>query len=176
MFKRFAYMSGTLLHAKLNASVIKNSVKTIRFMYFWTCLSCWRQVCDNKLVKEVFHDREWSFWVLVSEACALEYCVWSVGISVDSSHVSTYEKALWMIWTRGVDIEYGVSFGVHSEGADNLDDHLIFTGVSDISLDCKWSVLDFLYFLKSKTSWICSLKTFFVKSLNGRVDVALIWR
>ena len=176
MFKRFAYMSGTLLHAKLNASVIKNSVKTILFMYFWTCLSCWHQVCDKKLVNKNFHDEEWIFWDLVSEACALEYCVWSVGISVDFSHVSTSEKALWMIWTGGVDIEYGVSFGVHSEGADNFEDHLIFTGFSDVSLDGKWSFLNSFYVFNSKTSWICSLQIFFVKFLNGRVDVALIWR
>ncbi len=57
-----------------------------------------------------------------------------------------------MIWTWGVDIEYGVSFGVPSEGADNFEDHLIFTGVSDISLDCKWSVLNLIYVFNSKTS------------------------
>ncbi len=155
-------MSGTLLHAKFDTSVIKNSVKTISFMYFWTCLSCWHQVCDKKLVKETFHDEEWIFWYLVSEACALENCVWSVGISIDFSHVSTSEKALWMIWTWGVNIEYGVSFGIHSEGADNFEDHLILTSVSDVSFDFKWSVLDFFYVFNSKTSWIRPFQIFFV--------------
>ena len=152
MLQRFAYMSGTLLHAKLDTSVIKNSLKTINFMHFWACLSCWHQVCDKKLVKENFHGEEGIFWDFVFDACALEYCVWSVRISVDFSHISASEKTLWMIWTWSVDIEYGVSFGDHSDGADNFEDHLIFTGVSDISLDCKWSVLDLFYSFNSKTT------------------------
>ena len=71
------------------------------------------------------------------DTCTLKDLIRSVRFSVYFSHVSTSQKTLRMIWAGGVDIEYGISFGVHSKATDNFQNHLIFTGVTDISLNFK---------------------------------------